>query len=266
MQRDVRTEDRACRHCGDGAREGFPLDIAMAFQPIVDLASGEIFAHEALVRGKHGAPAGQILGAVDARNRYAFDQLCRVRAIEQAAALGIRNAISINFMPNAVYEPVNCLRTTLRTAERTGFPLDRLIFEFTETERIPDTGHVKRIIEEYRRFGLQTAIDDFGAGFSGLNLLADLQPDYLKIDMKLVRGIDGDLPRRSIVEGICATADPLGIAIIAEGIETEAERDTLLDLGIVLHQGYLYARPEFEGVVVREALGGLPYAPSRMSG
>ena len=151
------------------------FDIAMAFQPIVDVETGRAFAFEALVRGANGEGAGDILSQVTPENRYAFDQKCRVAAIEGAVAAGILDTdayLSINFLPNAVYSPVACIQVTLKTARATGFPTNRLIFEFTENEQMADADHVKTIVESYRKMGFATAIDDFGAGHAGLNLLA----------------------------------------------------------------------------------------------
>jgi EAL domain-containing protein (putative c-di-GMP-specific phosphodiesterase class I) len=237
------TQDHGCQGC-TGSHLDF--DITMAFQPIVDVDARTIFAYEALVRGTDGAPAGDILARVNNENRYAFDQRCRVRAVEMAAALGMREKLSINFMPNAVYEPSRCLRTTLETARRTGFPVENIIFETTENERVHDAGHLKEIFATYRKEGFKTAIDDFGAGYAGLNLLADYQPDIVKLDMALIRNIDTDRARQTIVGAMAAVGTLLGIAIIAEGIEQPREALVLHKLGISLMQGYLFAKPGFE--------------------
>ena len=236
----------------EGCREGvaFPTPFTMAFQPIVDVEARTVFAHEALVRGADGAGAFAVLSAVDDSNRYGFDQACRVKAIEQAAALGLADGgarLSINFLPNAVYEPSACIRLTLATAERTGFPLDRLIFEFTEDERV-DTAHLLRILTTYKAMGFMTAIDDFGAGYAGLNLLAKFQPDIIKLDMDLVRGLDRDRIKRVLICAIAAACKALGVAVLAEGIETVDEYDALRDIGVTLQQGYLFARPAFQAL------------------
>ena len=239
-----------CQGCGDG--EGFDLPFTMAFQPIVDVTAGQVFAHEALVRGVNGEGAGTILSAVDPANRYAFDQQCRVKAIELAARLGLARdgtRLSINFLPNAVYEPRACIRLTLATAMRTGFPTDRIIFEFTEDERL-DTPHVLNILRSYRDMGFKTAIDDFGAGHAGLSLLAQFQPDIVKIDMALIRGIDADPAKRSIVRHMARLLGELNIQTICEGVETEGELAALRDLGISLIQGYVLAKPAFEALAV----------------
>jgi EAL domain-containing protein (putative c-di-GMP-specific phosphodiesterase class I) len=231
-----------------GCRGGAPLGMAitMAFQPIVDVTDGTVFAYEALVRGTDGLSAGDILARVDPGMIYKFDQACRVTAITLAGRLfgaGETTKLSINFMPNAVYEPDACIRASLAAAQRTGFDPRRLMFEFTENERMRDVAHVQRIVAAYRARGFTTAIDDFGAGYAGLGLLADLRPDMIKLDMALIRDIDTSPARQAIVAGVVRIAAALEIGCIAEGIETAAELRTLRDLGIRLCQGYLLARP-----------------------
>ena len=237
-----------CVACKDGI--DFDLPITMAFQPIVDIRSETVFAYEALVRGKDGQGAGEVLSAVSVENRYAFDQLCRKTAIELASGLDLTASsasLSINFLPNAVYEPRACIRVTLEAAMRTGFPLDRIIFEFTEDERL-DTQHVLNILRSYRAMGFKTAIDDFGSGYAGLGLLTAFQPDIVKLDMDLIRGIDGDPVKRSIVRNTLVMLRDLGIEPVCEGVETIDEHDVLQDLGVHLMQGYLLAKPGFEAL------------------
>ncbi|MDB5725835.1 MAG: hypothetical protein JWQ16_2589 [Novosphingobium sp.] len=224
------------------------FDIAMAFQPIVDSVTGQPFAFEALVRGNEGESADEVLARVTPENRYAFDQQCRVAAIEGAVAAGILGTdakLSINFLPNAVYSPAACIQLTLKTAHATGFPTERLIFEFTENEEIADTGHLQNIVESYRKMGFATALDDFGAGYAGLGLLGKFQPDLIKLDMELIRDLDTNLPRRLIVESVVRLCEKLGIVVIAEGIETTGEYHALCELGVRYFQGYLLARPGF---------------------
>lgn len=232
-----------CDSCGRGEKVGF--DFAFAFQPIFDLGNDSIYAHEALVRGPHGESAASVLSRVDESNRYRFDQACRVKAIKGACALGIQERISINFLPNAIYRPELCIRTTIAAARANNFPLDRIIFEVTEGERVQDGPWFAEILREYKRCGFKTAIDDFGAGYAGLKLLSDFQPDIVKIDMDLIRGIESSKPRQAIVKNLVSLCADMGIVAIAEGVETTAERDFLLDAGIRLMQGYLLSRPVF---------------------
>ncbi len=239
----------------DGCRNGEALDFnfSMAFQPIMDTATGKPFAYEALVRGVQGQPAATILAQVTDANRYAFDQQCRVKAIRVAAAAGLLSTsarLSINFLPNAVYEPRACIQLTLKTAAAIDFPTDRLIFEFTENEQMVEPTHVSNIVDSYKRMGFGTALDDFGAGYAGLNLLAKFQPDIVKIDMELVRAVDASLPKRIIIDGVVKMCAQLGVTVIAEGIETQAELDTLRALGVRYIQGYLFAKPGFEHLPV----------------
>lgn len=238
--------DRSCRDCGTAEQVGFKFDYA--YQPIVDLATRSVYGHEALVRGPNGESAMSVLSQVNDKNRYRFDQACRVKAIKGAAQLGIEERLSINFLPNAIYKPEVCIRTTLEAARVHGFPLDRIIFEVTEGERVEDGPWLAEILREYKRCGLLTAIDDFGAGYAGLTLLANFQPDLIKIDMELVRHVDRDKPRQAIILGLVRICEDMGVKVIAEGIETVAERDFLRDAGIHLMQGYLFGRPVFQGV------------------
>ena len=235
-----------CSICGHGERDA--LAFAFAYQPIVDWPAGRIYAHEALVRGVDGAGAASVLSQVGERNRYHFDQSCRTRAIEQACDLGLTargEKLSINFLPHAVYRPEVCIQTTLAIASRRQLALGDVIFEVTEGERVEDGPWFAEILTEYKRCGFLTAIDDFGAGYAGLRLLADFQPDLIKIDMDLVRGVDTQPARQAIARAVIRVAEELRIDVIAEGIETAGERDFFVHEGVRLFQGYLFARPLF---------------------
>lgn len=223
-------------------------ELRMAFQPIVDVVQRSVYAYEALVRGADGCSAGQVLAAVGPDQLYGFDQTCRVLAIDTAQRLGMQARLSINFLPNAVYEPATCIRLTLAAARKVGFPAEQLIFEMTEAEKIRDPEHALRIVRDYQQRGFITAIDDFGAGYSGLNLLAEFQPQLVKLDMALVRDIDRDRARQAIVAGVIGTCHALGIRVVAEGIETAAEYARLRQMGVELFQGYLFARPQVEAL------------------
>lgn len=221
-------------------------EFTMAFQPIVDVESVATYAFEALVRPLGGGRAYDVLSQITEENRYAFDQACRVKAITLAAQLGMETLLSINFLPNAVYQPAACLQKTFEAAERVRFPLHHLMFEVTENEPARDVGHLQNIFAEYKRHGMITAIDDFGAGHSGLNMLADFQPDVLKIDMALTRAIHTDPVRYEIANAIVALCHRLHISVVAEGVETLDEAITLRELGVRLFQGYFFAKPALE--------------------
>ncbi|EKO3440797.1 TPA: EAL domain-containing protein [Vibrio fluvialis] len=233
-----------CQQCA--AERALDFDFTMAFQPIIDCQAQRVFGYEALVRGLHYEPAPVVIAQVTEENRYLFDQQCRIKAISLAAKLGIDGILSINFLPNAVYQPERCIRTTLEAAKTYQFPTQNIMFEFTEGEQISDSRHIKRIIEYYQSLGFRTAIDDFGAGYSGLNLLADFQTNIVKLDMALIRSIDSDFARQAIVRHCLAMFAELNITPLAEGIETLAEYQWLKEAGISLMQGYLFAKPGFE--------------------
>lgn len=235
-----------CRECAEGKTLDF--NFSMALQPIVNTRTQQIFAYEALARGLNNEPAGHVLERVNDDNRYRFDQTCRVKAIELAAQLSVPTFLSINFMPNAVYRPELCIRTTLAAAETYGFPIEHIIFEFTEDEKVNDFAHLRGIVEHYKQRGFKTAIDDFGSGYAGLNLLAEIQTDLIKLDMELIRKIDQDKVRQAIVKGIMQTCRELSIEVIAEGVESYGEWRALDDLGIELIQGYYFAKPAFESL------------------
>jgi EAL domain-containing protein (putative c-di-GMP-specific phosphodiesterase class I) len=226
----------------------------MAFQPIVDLQQQRIVGHEALVRGPAGETAGSVLQQINRDNLYAFDQACRVKAIELAATLKLDGELSINFFPNAVYEPSACIRLTLEAATRTGFPFDRLTFEFSENEQIDDSQHIRNIIEVYRSHGFQVALDDFGTGYSGLVRLADLRPDIIKLDRALIADCDTDKVRLAIVASLTALGATIGIKIVAEGVERLAEVDALRETGVRFMQGFYFAKPTLEGITRTETI------------
>ncbi|MFN3607720.1 MAG: EAL domain-containing protein [Hyphomonas sp.] len=259
-----------CDGCRNG--DGFDMPITMAFQPIVNITDGSVFAQEALVRGVEGQGAGEVLETVSDQNRYAFDQACRVKAIELASSLKIAESgslLSINFLPNAIYEPRACIRLTLTTALQYGFPLKRIMFEFTEAEKL-DTTHLLNILRTYRSMGFLTAIDDFGAGYAGLGLLSKFQPDVVKIDMELIRDIDRDQVKRMILGPTLKILRDLDIKVICEGIETLEEVQVLQDMGVELMQGYFLARPSVASLATvprpEQLKGNLMGQPLRSAG
>ncbi|EJK2113962.1 EAL domain-containing protein [Vibrio navarrensis] len=235
-----------CRNCADKNQLGF--DFSMAFQPIINCDTQSVFGYEALVRGLNNEPAFSIISRITDENRYLFDQLCRVKAISLAAKLGIQSMLSINFLPNAVYQPERCIRTTLEAAKKYDFPTENIMFEFTEVEKIEDSQHVERIVSYYQSLGFKTAIDDFGSGYSGLSLLADFQTNIVKLDMGLIRDIDRDTTRQSIVTHCLAMFRDLNITPLAEGIESEGEYRWLKEAEVALMQGYFFAKPGFESL------------------
>lgn len=233
-----------CNQCKDEGELGF--EFTMAFQPIIDWHKKELFGYEALCRGPNNESAFWVISQVNDANRYIFDQQCRVKAIALAAKLNLSSMLSINFLPNAIYNPQRCIRTTLEAAKQFDFPTENIMFEFTEVEKIEEVDHVKEVLEYYRELGFQTAIDDFGAGYAGLGLLANFQTNIIKLDMGLIRNIHNDKVRQCIVKNCLNMFNEMGITPLVEGVETSAEFYWLVEAGVALMQGYLFAKPGFE--------------------
>ena len=238
------THELGCSGCRDNEHQAFNL--SFAFQPIVRASTRKVVSYEALARGPEGQGFAFVRDQINSDNLYNFDQTCRVRAIELATRLKINVALNINFTPNAVYRPELCIRTTLAAAQKYGFPVEKIHFEVTESEEIREKTHLVNIIETYKKLGFTTVIDDFGAGFSGLNLLAEFQPDYIKIDRALIDHVDQRPARQAIIQGVILTCRKLNIDILAEGVEREEEYRWLAHEGIDLFQGYYFAYPGFE--------------------
>lgn len=237
-------QNLSCRQCANASELDF--DFSFAFQPIIQASTRSIVAYEALARGIAGEPFMSVYQHVTAENLYRFDQSCRVKAIKLAAELNMQTALNINFSPNAVYRPELCIRTTLAAAREYNFPVERICFEVTEGEELLDKSHLVGIIREYRNLGFSTAIDDFGSGYSGLNLLAEFQPDCIKLDRMLIDGVHNNPAKQAIVKGIVLTCQLMTIQALAEGVELYEEYAWLATNGVDLFQGYYFARPGFE--------------------
>ncbi|MCB1877418.1 MAG: EAL domain-containing protein [Chromatiales bacterium] len=221
---------------------------SFACQPIVDTVERRVVSFEMLVRGTHGEPAPTVLKAISENDRYIFDNKLRERAIEVAAQLGVKCNLNLNLLPGCLTGCDDALAATIELAKLHGIGPERLVIEVTETEIIEDLSRFSAVINEYRALGVMVAIDDFGSGYSGLNLLADFMPDSIKIDMSLIRDIQASGPRQAIVRGIVRTCGDLGIDVVAEGVETEQEWRWCESEGIQLFQGYFFAKPGFESL------------------
>lgn len=217
------------------------------------------FGAEALLRVRDDdgtiIPPGYVFQvASDADVLFSVDLIARASAVETAARAGFPGKIFVNFNPSSIYDPAYCLRTTAAAINELGLKPSDIVFEITETEKITDIDHLKGILSFYRRAGFMCALDDIGSGWSGLNLLHTFSPDFVKIDMDLVRNIDTDPFKQSIVTNLINIAKDQGISVIAEGVETEAEADFVVDARADLIQGFLYSRPaEIQDVMSRAA-------------
>jgi EAL domain-containing protein (putative c-di-GMP-specific phosphodiesterase class I) len=222
-------------------------DFSFAFQPIINTQTGTAYSHEALVRGRNGESARMVID-LHQDQMASFDATCRARALQVARAVGVPGNLNINILPSVAMDQVYGLAATLEAALREGFPPDRIIVEATEVDFIRNPTEFATALNRYRRAGIRFAIDDFGAGHSGLNLLSEFQPDMVKLDMCLVRNIQIHGPRQAIVRAIQQICLDLGMDLVVEGVETLEEFRWFAALGVNLFQGYLFAQPLFEGL------------------
>lgn len=217
------------------------------FQPIVD-RSGRTFGHEALARGNghDGAPIGPqaMLQAAATPNLLArFDRQARMVAVREAGRAALPGRLFVNFVPSTIYDPQQCLRSTVDAVERFGLDPESLVFEVVESYRIDDMAHLKRIFDSYRAHGFGVALDDFGAGYATLEALFHLRPDFVKLDKELGRRCATDRFCRRLVEEIVRLAHDEQIQVVAEGIEDPDAFALLRDIGADLFQGWHFGRP-----------------------
>jgi EAL domain-containing protein (putative c-di-GMP-specific phosphodiesterase class I) len=216
------------------------------YQPIVT-ATEEIFAYELLSRFNNADGStiypNEIFSAAKSRGRlYALDRVCRMTAVKYAVPLKDKKAF-INFIPTSIYSPEFCLRSTTSLANQLGVNPDQLVFEVVETEKVDDLDHLKRILSFYKEKGFQYALDDVGEGYSTIEMLADLQPHYMKLDMQFVQGVAADAQKQEVAARFLAKALEVGSIPLAEGVEERADFEWLKQQGYKLFQGYLFGKP-----------------------
>jgi diguanylate cyclase (GGDEF)-like protein len=243
--------EAAASGAGDDAEPA--LAFSMAFQPIVAVGTRSVFAYEALVRGPGGEPAASVLAQVNRRNRYRFDAGTRQAAIAIAARLGLgpddgHARLAINFIPGAMPDPEFALAETVAAAKAAGIAPERLILEVTEGEEVLDPAHLAAVFAACARHGVAPAIDDFGAGHAGLNLLARFRPAFVKLDRRLTEDVAASRAQQAVVRAVLGACTDLGIGVVAEGVQTAATYETLRMLGVDLFQGWLFAKAGFESL------------------
>ena len=224
------------------------FEFSFAFQPIVDSRSKEIISFEALVRGPNGQPAADVFAQVNKELFFSFDQACRVKAIQLASSLHIHHQLNLNLFPHALYQTGMNIRATLQAAWQYNFPQENIIFEITETEKLTDNRQLVDLIRMYQEFGFQTAIDDFGSGFAGLNLLVEYCPNWIKLDRSIIADVHDDYVKQTVIEGMHFICKKLNIQMMAEGVEKAEEYEWLRRNGVNIFQGYYFAQPAFEAL------------------
>jgi diguanylate cyclase (GGDEF)-like protein len=235
--------------------------ITPVFQPIVSLSDGEPLGYEALARGPADSPlhTPAELFAVAARHKLllALEHVCREAAIQQARMLAPGQQLFLNVTPEVINDPEFRNGRTKQVVLHHGLIPEQVAFEITERTAISDFGNFTRALHHYRRQGYCIAVDDAGAGYSSLQAIAELYPDFIKLDMSIVRDIHNNPFKIAILEALVNLAAAMNSKIIAEGVETEDELITVMKLGVGYAQGYLLARPANPPAPVSPAAVGL---------
>jgi len=222
------------------------------FQPVVLMGNGEIAGYEGLIRGPSDSPLHSPLNLFRAANENGLavevEHLSRQVVLESFARLNLPGKLFLNVSPECLLQRNARHGETLGYIHNLGLSPDRVIIELTENQRVYDYNLMREAVKHYRTMGFEIAIDDLGEGFSSLRLWSELRPDYVKIDMHFIQGIDQDPVKHQFVSSIQQIAEKSGTKVVAEGIETETELRAIKDLGIACGQGYCIGRPSGQPV------------------
>lgn len=220
--------------------------INTVFEPIVELASDEVHGYEALVRGAKGStlqsPKSLFQTAAELDMLFEFDCLCRRSAFRAAQSLPDGPKLFLNCLPSAIHDPALAGDAVCQTLQGHRLQPSDVVFEISERESIENFAIFREVCDHYRELGFHIALDDVGVGYASLEVVTELSPDYIKVDRAFVHGIDTDPPRREVLVALNSIARKIGAQIVAEGIESQAELETLRDLGISFGQGFHLGR------------------------
>ncbi|MFF2752744.1 GGDEF domain-containing protein [Psychrobacillus sp. NPDC058041] len=232
--------------------------IQTVFQPIISLHSGQIYGYEALTRGPENTvlqnPEKLFDYAMKSGQLWELENLCRGNALKQAHQLKAKGILFLNVNPNIMNDPKFKQGFTKEFLSKFHMDSDSIVFEITEREAINNLKDFINTVDHYKKQFFQIAIDDVGSGYSGLNVITDVRPHFIKLDMKLIRDIDKDRTKQLLVKSLSEFANYSQIHIIAEGIETNAELLTLIQIGVHFGQGYFIQKPNVEILPIREEL------------
>ncbi len=221
--------------------------IRPVFQPIVSLRDGSLLGYEALSRGPKGTEleSPEMLFAIAGQcgSLWELERLCRTKALGAMRECGARVRLFLNVNPMVLEDPKFQKGFTKEYLREYGMDPENIIFEITEKNAILNNGEFKKIIRYYKAQHYRIAIDDAGAGYAGLNMISDVQPHYLKLDMNLIRDVDKDTVKQALIKSMQEYSRITGTHLIAEGIETLEELQTLIHIGVQFGQGYFIGRP-----------------------
>lgn len=221
--------------------------ISTFYQPIVNLRTGEVIGYEALSRGPEHTPFYSPLALIDAAHTaekiWELEMLFRKKALERMREMEGDKLLFVNVDPEVMKSPEFKSGLTKEYLSEMGVESTRIVFEITERTAINDYAYFYNVLENYRNQGYMIAIDDVGAGYSGLKTINEVRPNFIKIDMDLIRDIDKDAFKQALIKAFVDTSLTTNIKVIAEGIETKEELKTLILLGVHGGQGYYLKKP-----------------------
>ncbi len=223
-------------------------ELVSHLQPIIHMNSKEVYGYESLLRAsnpKEFISPGKLFEVASQTGLHSLlDQRAREEAIKARDGKIIPGLKSfINFLPSTIYNPDFCLQHTFRIVEKYNINPADLVFEVVETEKIVDVDHLKNVLNQYKKEGMKVALDDVGSGFSTVNMLDLLQPDFVKIDRSYISFCDRDDEKKRFLKETNERAHSLGIQTLAEGIERMEEFELCQSLGYDFAQGYLVGKP-----------------------
>ncbi len=222
-------------------------NINSVFQPIIDLQNQGILGWEALSRGPQDSPFRSPLTLFDMAENlgklFSLEKICRESAITTFGQSMPHQKLFLNIHPRTIGDPNFSPGETRRLLNKWGLQPENIVFEITERHSIKDFKSFHRTLEHYRNQGYNIAIDDAGTGYSGLSSIAEIKPDYIKLDKAFIQNIETDKVNRALIETFTDFADKIGARVIVEGIENQNQALAVMDIGVHLGQGYFFARP-----------------------
>ncbi|MEE9281122.1 MAG: EAL domain-containing protein [Myxococcota bacterium] len=221
-------------------------NVDSVFEPIVKLSEMKITGYEALSRGPTGtgleSPLNLFAIAESCGFEYELDNLCRRQALRNAKGIQPDQKLFLNILPSSIHDPDFAGARVREMLGDLGLAPCNLVLEISERQAISNYPIFLEAIDHFSRLGFEIALDDTGAGFSSLEAALELNPRYLKVDMSLVRGIEGNPQKQEAMRGLHSLSEKMSSTVIAEGIETRSELEVIQDLGIEYGQGFIFGR------------------------
>lgn len=228
-------------------------EIRTHFQPIVRLTDFHLLGYEALSRGPKGteyeSPYHLFGTAAEADLVFELDRLCRRKALLNAGSLDKDCRLFINCLPATIHDPAFRGEALDALLLKTNLSPERVVMEISEKDAIENYTLFRSAADYYTDLGFAIAVDDTGSGHSSLETVVELKPQFLKLDISLVRGIHKNIIKQELLRAILSLSRSMKSTVVAEGIETQEELDMLLSLGVSFGQGFLIAKPTAEFVV-----------------